>query len=43
MPIPNNSETQRQVNAILAMKKLREEFDAKSDDEKKRLIELLNI
>lgn len=40
IPIPKNKETQRQVNAILALEKLKKEFDSMSDEEKKHFIEL---
>lgn len=40
IPIPNNKETQRQVNAILALEKLKKEFEQMSYEEKQRFIEL---
>ena len=41
IPIPKNEETQRQVTAILALEKLKKEFESMSDEDKKRLNNLL--
>lgn len=40
IPIPNNKETQRQVNAILVIEKLKKEFEQMSYEEKQKFIEL---
>lgn len=41
IPIPQNPETQRQVTAILAIEKLKSEFNKMSIEEKQRLLEIL--
>ena len=42
IPISKNEETQRQVNAILALEKLKKEFESLSDEEKRKFIKLLD-
>lgn len=39
IPIPKNEETQRQVMAILAIQKMKDEFNKMSDEEKKHFLE----
>ena len=42
IPIAKNEETQRQVNAILALEKLKKEFESLNDEDKIKLINLLD-
>lgn len=42
IPIAKNEETQRQVNAILALEKLKKEFESLNDENKIKLINLLD-
>lgn len=42
IPISKNEETQRQINAILALEKLKKEFESLNDEDKLKLIHLLD-
>ena len=42
IPISKNKETQRQVNAILVLEKLKKEFESLDDEDKIKLINLLD-
>lgn len=42
IPISKNKETQRQVNAILVLEKLKKEFESLDDEDKLKLINLLD-
>ena len=41
-PISKNEETQRQVNALLALEKLKKEFESLNNEDKLKLINLLD-
>lgn len=43
IPIPKNEETQRQINSILVLEKLKKEFESMSNEDKKRFIELYDL
>ena len=42
IPISKNKETQRQVNAILVLEKIKKEFESLDDEDKIKLINLLD-